>query len=227
MCVMFCDCSSAERFTPHRPMSSAAAAAPSSSSFPLFTPAAVPASYFSTIRPSFPGLDASNVPNPFHGIPSHNSGLFAPPSVGFHPSMMSSTLMMGLPNQFGGQEALLGASKSHTYTIQLVMRWSIFKKSFCLSSPFFLMSQVRPSAPKISLWRHLRWKLVISARMLTVAVHGILACSMIPWVCIVWLARNAVWTMQLQVFTDHVKWSFGMWWKHCVPSKHWCSCKFL
>jgi len=86
-----------------------------SSSFPLFTPAAVPASYFSTIRPSFPGLDTANISNPFSGgVPSHNSSLFAPPSVGLHPSLMSSTLMMGLPNQFGSQDALLGASKLRT-----------------------------------------------------------------------------------------------------------------
>jgi len=70
----------------------------------------MPASYFSPIRPSFPGLDAASASNPFHGVPSHN-GLFAPPSVGLHPSLMSSALMMGLPNQFGSQDALLGASK--------------------------------------------------------------------------------------------------------------------
>jgi len=87
------------------------------SSFPLFTPAAVPASYFSSIRPSFPGLDTANMPNPFHGVPSHNS-LFATPSVGLHPSLMSSALMMGLPNQFGSQDALLGASKQSLYCFQ-------------------------------------------------------------------------------------------------------------
>ena len=103
-------CSSVDRFTPHRPLSSAGSIPSSASSFPLFTPAAVPASYFSAIRPPFPGLDATNVPNPFHGVPSRN-GLFAPPSVGLHPSLMSSSLMMGLPNQFGSQDALLGASK--------------------------------------------------------------------------------------------------------------------
>jgi len=80
----------------------------------------VPASYFSTVRPSFPGLDSANVANAFHGVPSHN-GLFAPPSVGLHPSLMSSALMMGLPNQFGSQDAALGASKSALYTVQLAV----------------------------------------------------------------------------------------------------------
>jgi len=96
-------------------MSTAGSLPPASASFPLFTPAAVPPSYFSTIRPSFPGLDTASISNPFHNMPSHN-GLFASPSVGLQPSLMSSALMMGLPNQFGGQDALLGASKRCLYT---------------------------------------------------------------------------------------------------------------
>jgi len=83
--------------TDHRPLSSSSTAAPPhSSSFPLFTPAAVPASYLSSM--------CASVSDPFHGLSSH-AGLFA------SPSLMPSALMVGLSSQFNSRDALLGTSK--------------------------------------------------------------------------------------------------------------------
>lgn len=91
-------------------MSNSSAAFQATSSFPLYTPAAVPASYLSASNPSsfhHSSFD-SGLSYPFRGIGNPGSSMFVPPS----PSVsLNPSLVMGLQNQFG-HDALLNAAAS-------------------------------------------------------------------------------------------------------------------
>jgi hypothetical protein len=83
----------------------------SSSSFPLYTPAAVPASYLSASNPAsfHHGSFDNGLSYPFRGISNPGTSLFVPPPPAVN---LNQSLVMGLQNQFG-HDALLNAASEY------------------------------------------------------------------------------------------------------------------